>query len=240
MTTGDGARDREVGRQDAATPHDIEPTEIEALLPWHAVGTLSNRDRRRVEEAMRGDPELVRQVDLIREELAETISLNETLGAPPARAMERLMVAIDAEAVAAHKRRSARAIGSRFANFIASFTPRTLAIAASLGALAIVVQASMLIGVLTKPQIPTQTASTVRHSRWHGTFALVRFARQASAAEITKFLQHYKGTLVDGPRPGGLYQVRFGSIPNDELDRIAAQMHHEPIVEYVQFTPPTN
>jgi hypothetical protein len=43
----------------------------------------------------------------VREELAETIHLNETLGAPSARAMEKLFDAIDAEEASAprHRRR---------------------------------------------------------------------------------------------------------------------------------------
>ncbi len=74
-----------------------EHQEIEALLPWHAAGTLSRRDANGVEQALADDRELARQYDLVREELIETIHLNETLGAPSARAMERLFAAIDAE-----------------------------------------------------------------------------------------------------------------------------------------------
>ena len=74
-----------------------ERYDIEALLPWHAAGTLSRRDADRVEQALAGDRELARRYDLVREELAETIHLNETLGAPSARAMEKLFAAIDAE-----------------------------------------------------------------------------------------------------------------------------------------------
>src|SRR5262249_6783003 len=48
-----------------------EPGDIEALLPWHAAGTLDSRDARRVEEALARDPELARRYDLVREELAE-------------------------------------------------------------------------------------------------------------------------------------------------------------------------
>jgi hypothetical protein len=48
-----------------------------------------------VEQALAGDRELTRRYDLVREELAETIHLNETLGAPSARAMENLFAAID-------------------------------------------------------------------------------------------------------------------------------------------------
>src|ERR1700753_2443768 len=74
-----------------------EPGEIEALLPWYAAGTLTARDARRVEEALARDPELAKQYAVIREEYAETISLNESLGAPSARAMQKLFAAIDAE-----------------------------------------------------------------------------------------------------------------------------------------------
>src|SRR5262249_43587216 len=78
---------------------------IEALLPWHAAGTLSRRDADRVEQALAGDRELARHYDLVREERAETIRLNETLGAPSARAMEKLFAAIDAEEQRAPRRR---------------------------------------------------------------------------------------------------------------------------------------
>jgi anti-sigma-K factor RskA len=86
---------------------DIAPTEIEALLPWYAAGALRHRDRQRVEAALRNDPALARQAELAREELAETISLNESLGVPTARAMDRLMAAIDDETLASRKARFA-------------------------------------------------------------------------------------------------------------------------------------
>ncbi len=67
------------------------------LLPWHAAGTLNARDARRVEEALAHDPELAKQYAVIREEYAETIDLNESLGAPSTRAMQKLFAAIDTE-----------------------------------------------------------------------------------------------------------------------------------------------
>src|SRR5947209_18668660 len=74
-----------------------ERYEIEALLPWYAAGTLSRYAANRVEQALARDPELARRYDLVRQELAETIRLNETLSVPSARAMEKLLAAIDAE-----------------------------------------------------------------------------------------------------------------------------------------------
>jgi anti-sigma-K factor RskA len=78
---------------------DKEPErhEIEALLPWYAAGTLSRREADLVERVLAGDRELARRYDVVRQELAETIRLNETLGAPSARAMEKLFAAIDVE-----------------------------------------------------------------------------------------------------------------------------------------------
>src|SRR5262245_14721083 len=89
-----------------------ERHEIESLLPWHAAGTLDRRDAERVEQALAEDGELARRYELVREELAETIRLNETLGAPSERAMEKLFAAIDAEEVRATHTQPQRSSGT--------------------------------------------------------------------------------------------------------------------------------
>ena len=211
----------------------MEPTEIETLLPWYAAGTLRRRDRQRVEDALRYDPALAHHADLVREELAETISFNESLGVPSARCMDRLMAAIDAETTAARKRNSARAVAGQFATFIAGFSPRTLAVAASFAVAAIALQAFLLVSMATKPQVSYETAGLNPAVSGHGTFAMVRFAREASAGEITRFLEEYQATLVDGPKPGGFYRVRIAmkSLAKEELARIVSRMRQERVVE---------
>src|SRR5215470_7747095 len=102
-----------------------EPGDIELLLPWHATGTLSARDARRVEEALARDPELARQYAVIREEYASTVHLNESLGGPPPRAMLKLFAAIDAEPV--RKPSSWFTARARIADFFASLSPRMVA-----------------------------------------------------------------------------------------------------------------
>jgi hypothetical protein len=82
-----------------------ERHKVEELLPWHATGTLSRRDADRVEQALAGDRELAGRYEHVRQELAETIRLNETLGAPSARAMEKLFAAINAEEPRVPRRR---------------------------------------------------------------------------------------------------------------------------------------
>src|SRR6516165_3417309 len=125
-----------------------EPHEIEALLPWHAAGTLSPHDADRVEQALARDRELARQYDLVREELIETIHLNETLGAPSARAMEKLLAAIDAEEARAPRHRRWFDLGSRISEFLSSLTPRTLAWSATAAAVAILMQAAVIAAVV--------------------------------------------------------------------------------------------
>ena len=89
---------------------------IEKLLPWHATGTLSRRDADRVEQALAGDRELARRYELVRQELAETTRLNETLGAPSARAMEKLFAKINAEEARAPRQRRRPINRTRFLN----------------------------------------------------------------------------------------------------------------------------
>ncbi len=137
---------------------DQEPSEIEMLLPFHAAGTLSARDARRVDDALASDPELARQYAVIREEYAETISLNESLGAPSTRAMAKLFAAIDAEPV--RKPSLSVSLSARVSEFFARLSPRTLAWSASLGAIALLLQAGVIGAVLMKSQTASfQTAS---------------------------------------------------------------------------------
>ena len=137
---------------------DQEPSDIEMLLPWHAAGTLSARDARRVDEALARDPELARQYAVIREEYAETIHLNESLGAPSVRAMQKLFDAIDGEPV--RKPSVTSRVATRIAEFFGKLSPRTMAWSAGAAALALLLQAGVIGAVLMKNQGSSfQTAS---------------------------------------------------------------------------------
>ncbi|GLH78926.1 hypothetical protein SSBR45G_38350 [Bradyrhizobium sp. SSBR45G] len=135
-----------------------EPGDIELLLPWYAAGTLSARDMRRVEDALAQDGDLARQYAEIQKEYAETIALNETLGAPSMRAMQKLFAAIEAEPEQAPK--ASPGAGSRIMAFFESLSPRTLVWTVSLGALLVLAQAGIIGAVLLRSQTATyQTAS---------------------------------------------------------------------------------
>ncbi len=215
----------------------VPSEEIQALLPWYATGTLDKRDRRRVDKALQQDPALARQLDLVREELAETIHLNETLPVPSSRVANRLIAAIEAEVPASSKRRFGAAVW--LGEFFAGLSPRAVAVTASFATLVIALQGAVLVDIFTKPgAVPPQGAPQAPVYRGlgapSGSFAMVRFARQASAGEITNFLQNYQAAVVDGPTAGGLYRVRVAmtSLPRGEVARLVARMREERGIEY--------
>jgi hypothetical protein len=220
-----------------------EPSEIEMLLPWHAAGTLNARDAKRVEEALARDPALARQYAVIQEEYAETIDLNESLGAPSARAMQKLFAAIDSEP--ARKPSASSRISSGVSGFFARLSPRTLAWTGSLGALALVLQAGVIGTVLMKNQPASfQTASLSMDepiTRALGPQAppraLVRFAPDARVADITALLDHYQAAIVD--TRGGLFRLQFGNkaMSKDETAALIAKLQSEKIVGLAVATP---
>jgi len=221
-----------------------EPDEIELLLPWHAAGTLNPRDARRVDEALARDAGLARQYAVIREEYVETIVLNESLGAPSARAMHKLFEAIDSEP--AGRPSGSLRLSARVASFFARLSPRTLAWSASLCALVLLVQAGVIGAVLVKSQTASyQTASlsTEEHtiptlSREAPPRALVRFAPDARVADIMALLDTYQASIIDGAK-GGLFRLQFGTKPmtKDELSSLMSRLQNEKIVGLAVPTP---
>ncbi len=221
------------------TTNNQAPDEIEELLPWHAAGTLSRREAERVEDALARDPELARRYELVREELGETIHLNETLGAPSARALDKLMRQIDAEPKRATVSFN---LGARISEFFASLTPRTVAWSAAAAAVAIVLQAGLIAGVvMNQPSgggYQTASAPATTRTPAPGAHALIRFTPQASAADITGFLASHKISIVDGPRAGGIYQVRLGdgSLPQAERDKLIKTLQADKVVSFIAKT----
>jgi hypothetical protein len=229
--------------------------DLEDLLPWHAAGTLDANEAAEVERALAADPELARRFALVREELTETILLNESLGAPSARAMETLFRAIDQDRkedrkvvrwAAASPSLGARSLGARIAEF---FSPRAMAWTAAAAVVVVMLQAGVIArmalqepdgGAKSYETASFETASApVTRGLNIGSYALVRFAPQASMADVNKFLDARNAAIVDGPKPGGIYRVRVaqGSVSRAELGRLVKEM--EAAKAIVSFAAPT-
>jgi anti-sigma factor RsiW len=219
-----------------------EPSEIEMLLPWHAAGTLNPRDARRVDEALARDSDLARQYAAIREEYAETIDLNESLGAPSARAMQKLFAAIDAEP--ASKPSLSRSISTRIAGFFASLSPRTLAWSSSLGVLALVLQAGVIGTLVTNQPTSFHTASLSVDEPLTRSLgveppprALVRFAPDARVADITAFLDRYQAAIID--TRGGMFSLQFGNkaMAKDQIAGLMSKLQSEKMISFAVAIP---
>jgi anti-sigma factor RsiW len=221
-----------------------EPGEIEMLLPWHAAGTLNARDARRVDEALARDPELAKQYAVIREEYAETIHLNESLGAPSMRAMQKLFDAIDGEPV--RKPSVTSRMSTRIAEFFSSLSPRTMAWSAGAAALALLLQAGVIGAVLVKNQGASyQTASLDMSERAPITRdlsaaapaprALVRFAPDAKMADINALLDNYQASIVGGAN--GLFRLQFSGKAKDDVASLIGKLRSEKIVSLAEAAP---
>jgi anti-sigma factor RsiW len=219
-----------------------EPGDMELLLPWHATGTLGGCDSRRVEEALAGDPDLARQFAVIREEYAETIHLNESLGAPSGRAMQKLFAAIEAEP---SPLRASPSITARFTGFFAKLSPRTLAWSGSIAALVLLLQAGVIAVVLTGERpasFETASLSTnepiTRDLTAPLPRAMVRFVADARVSDISALLDKYQGSIIEGGQ-GGLFKLQFGNkaMTKDEVGGLLSRLQNEKIVSLAVATP---
>lgn len=224
-----------------------EPGEIELLLPWYAAGTLNARDMRRVEEALAQDPKLARQYAEIRGEYAETIALNESLGAPSMRAMHRLFAAIDVEP--AQSAATSNGLCARILRFFDSLSPRALAWSASFGALLVLLQAGVIGTVLMTNQTASdQTAPFSINDRAMSNRAMsnramserapaaaapltrslalqearpahvqVQFTPDARIADITALLDNYQASITAGGK-GGTFLLQIGDNAMSKAD----------------------
>lgn len=199
------------------------PDEAELLLPWHATGRLTSAETTRLEAAL-PEPELSRRSAFAEEERAATAALNAALPRPSAAARAALFArigALEAQEVAPAQRRIPRdGPFERLAAWLAGLSPRTLGLAAA-AALVVAVQAGALLAALTVGGTRYEVAS-VPGAGGAGSHALVAFAPEATAARIEALLLARGATIVDGPRPGGLYRLRIGPEGLSMADREAA------------------
>ena len=175
----------------------------------------------------------VSDVEAVREELGEAIHLNENLGAPSARAMQKLFAAIDAEP--ARKPAISFNLAGKITDFFASLAPRTMAYASAAAAIAILLQAGVIGTVLVKDQGGKfQSASFSDNHPEAGAYALVQFTPDAKAGDIMAFLGSYDAWIVEGPK-AGMFRVRLGDKPlsKTELDGLLTKLQGEKVISFV-------
>ncbi len=221
-----------------------EPSEIELMLPWYAAGTLNRREAAQVEAALANDPELARRLEWVRAEFAQEIYINEEAASPPDNDVKALFAKIDAlparRPAAAAAQTSLASLADRIAEFFAACSPRTLAWSAMAAGLAIVLQAGLIAGILFKATSPGgyETAAAPTNAPGDGTYALIRFQPQATAADIASFLAANKLSIVEGPSGGELYRVRVAptKLAKPELTDIVKKLQDDKVIGFIAVT----
>jgi anti-sigma-K factor RskA len=202
--------------------------EIDALLPWYAAGALSAAERAKVEAALGERPELRASLAVIEEDRDETVALNEALGAPGPDVWARVLAGVQATP---RKPGFLEPLATWFGPGEARLWP--LALAGAAAALVILLQAGAIVALLPsthKAAGEFGVATTAIASQ--GADVLVAFSPQATIADVSAFLRENGATVVSGPKPGGLYELRVGDKPlsKPELDALLKSLSSSSVV----------
>ncbi|CAH1658026.1 conserved hypothetical protein [Hyphomicrobiales bacterium] len=224
---------------------DPKRRELEELLPFYANGRLSDADKRRVEAALAADPEMAARLDIIRDDMAETVLLNESLGAPSHRALEKLMAEIEtAPRQAPLLTRAADGMGRGLLGWLggllAAQPPRRLAYASAAALALIALQGIAITGLALRDGGAGFQTASAPGAQTSERYVLLSFAPEAKAGEIAAFFKRFDASVVDGPRANGFFKVRVGdaTLSPAQVDAIAARMKTESaIISFVAPAP---
>jgi anti-sigma factor RsiW len=198
-----------------------EREEIEMLLPWYVSGRLDADDRARVERHLARDASLRMQLDLIRAEREETVASNEALRTPSAGALDRLMASLPARRPSLTERLGLSGLNQAVADFFAAPSVRGVRFAAVAAALLLLAQAAVITTLLVRGDGGGTYQTASGQSDGTGVSALVVFAEDARLPAISRLLADLDATIVDGPKPGGVYKIRIRTSDRSDAARDA-------------------
>src|SRR5262245_6880893 len=205
---------------------DSEREEIEKLLPWYVTGKLGLSDTSKVERYLAQHPDALSQLQLIGTERQETMRANEAMGWPGSGMSDRLMASLPRGAPPSRHGRFAK-----FGQFFRIHPALGTQWAALAMVLLILVQAAFIAVLLTRA--PTYRLAAGAHG--DGAAALIAFADDAKASDIARFLADFEATIVDGPKPGGVYKIKLRNLDKSRLgDALVNKLaEHRDIVRIV-------
>jgi len=196
-----------------------EADEFAALLPWYVSGKISAADKARVEAYLAAHPEAHKQLVLAREEADEVFAANQSI-IPPRDALDTLRASL-AKSPSARLHAVEASLLDRLGVFLASLSPRKLALAGVAAALAVALQTATIGALMrTVPGGGYETASGQK-DEMTGTFALVAFQPAAPAGTLSAFLADSGYTILEGPKAGGMYRLRISPAILTDAERDA-------------------
>jgi hypothetical protein len=190
-----------------STAQDQEREVIEMLLPWYVTGRLDSADRAKVETYLACHPSAALSLDRVRGEREQTVAANEALRSLPAGAFAIPASSASRAGVIQRARRGLRQ--RAVLEFFRQPSPHLVRAAAVAAAALVIAQAAAIGWLLLRDRPITYQVASGENAR-DGIYALIVFADEARATEIARVLAEFDGSIVDGPKPGGVYKVRLG------------------------------
>jgi anti-sigma factor RsiW len=190
-----------------------EQSEIEMLLPWYVTGKLDSAGAARVEAFLASHPEMARQLALVTEERGEVIAANEATALPSMSGLDRLMASVDRERLMRSSALSYARVGwNAIKGFFSAPSPSAVRWAAAAALALLSIQGAVVGSLLVERR--GGAYETAAGPRAAGALsALVSFADDATAAQISGLLAEFDAQIVEGPKPGGAYRVTFVLAP---------------------------
>ena len=186
----------------------VEREEVEKLLPWYVTGKLGRADTSKVENYLAEHPDVSAQLDLVRAEREQTVRANEALGMPSPSGIDRLTASLPPARPSFFGCVTAGSWAIGFAKFFAAPTTRGVRWAAIVAAVLILAQSAVITTLLLRAAEPADLVAS-GPSQSDGLPVLVVFSDDAKAAAIAQLLAEFEATIVDGPKPGGVYKIRL-------------------------------
>lgn len=172
----------------------------ELLLPWYVAGTLSTEDTQKVETWLHENPEAQAHLARAQEELDTVITASEAIPMPRADAVNDLMAAIGADAPHTNPTGFIERIWQML-------SPRYAMAGAAALALVVLVQAGAIGLMVNNDQSRSFEIASESPAISIGPTALIAFQDDVPLATITTYLSTQNLTIVDGPKPGGIFTI---------------------------------
>ena len=208
--------------------------ELESLLPFYLNGTLDGAELERVEAWLADDPAAMAALAEAESEQDASVVANEAVHLP-GDALQRFTAALEAEPSKSRAVSAADGAASgvswpagiwrRFMD-----APPAMAWGAAAAMLAIVVVQA------TGPSIgpdQTFTEAGIERAGEASPNILVVFAPEATVAEISELLNATGASIIDGPKPGGIYQLGLPVETIAEYDSVSAEIAGSPLTGQV-------
>lgn len=206
---------------------DTEHHWAQEMLAWRASGRLPADETARFEAHLRECVHCRADLDIERE-LARRMSATPVVDYAPQASLARLMQRIDRRS----RKRSWWSFGSRN-GADDDRMPRgiLLVFAAQTAALALLAVAVALLATRDEPATYQTLSATPALATRH---LQVRFADQASTAQMRTALDQVGARIIDGPSPAGVFVVALQD--SAAIEARAAQLRANPVVLFVQVT----